>query len=31
VGWLIEDLDSVLRGQPQSYPILKGMLPALDL
>jgi len=30
VGWLIDDLDAVVHGRPQRYPLIEAMLPALD-
>ncbi len=30
IDWLIEDLDNVLSGQPQKYPVVEAMIPALD-
>jgi Phosphoglycerate dehydrogenase and related dehydrogenases len=30
VGWLVDDLEAVLAGRPQQYPLTEGMLPSLD-
>ncbi|MEE9403418.1 MAG: NAD(P)-dependent oxidoreductase [Algisphaera sp.] len=30
IGWLIDDLEAVLAGKPQKYPVVEAMLPSLD-
>lgn len=30
VAWLIDDLDAIVHGRPQRYPLVQAMLPSLD-